>query len=836
MLTVLSTAEDIDRQIKRFSANRLADGTFWDDENNKIFVDIKKSAHNILIEKVKWADKKIDGKNNPVARRLLLLTLLIKYLEDRGVFSYEPHFFKKYYKDAKSFYDVLKNAAVNQIEEMFRELEGKFNGDIFVQVRENRESLTKETIQKVAEVIRTDSDETGQLYFWNIYNFEHIPVEVLSHIYQYFADKEKGAVFTPALLVNLMLDQVMPFEQIKGTEKIFDPTCGSGIFLVSAFRRLVYINERKNDGNRLTPEDLVQLLNETIFGVEVQEEAAHITCFSLALAVCDALRPDIIWKDLRFEKLIDHNIFIGDFALQGRDALKASGSAGFDIILGNPPFKSALTDAIRLDITQNEWHIPADKQMDYYILTASMKKYLIDSGRLCMIQHHGFLYNTNPAKMRSDFFNDYKVEKILDFISISGLFYGVNTKAIAVQVQKANPNSKHIISHLTFRRTIAVQERIYFELDYYDYHYVSQEDAVNERFTWKANLLGGGRLNKLVKRFSSMDTIRDFISAKGLHAREGYTLGERLEEHEPRENAKKPKLINWLYGKPLLVSEALTRNDINKDLLGIVQSEIFARPRDENIYKAPFIVIAETESLDCALWKDGFLAYTNQFIGIKAISERQLDYKELDNFFRNFTANKAFLQAYLQLCSGRLLTSRATATQKGDIMILPWPKNGDFELVPWEKELLADVRDYMAEYVRLGQDSNLLKKFATKTDLKNYSDTFLRIIRNAYPSMKLIRKLESDNLILIAFSFSDKEDSLLILNDPHWADKLQSMMKKEQSYSLRTQRIVRIFTGNTVMIIKPNKLRYWIRSTAIRDVDDILTGILRGREKDASSI
>jgi hypothetical protein len=77
---------------------------------------------------------------------------------------------------------------------------------------------------------------------------------------------------------------------------------------------------------------------------------------------------------------------------------------------------------------------------------------------------------------------------------------------------------------------------------------------------------------------------------------------------------------------------------------------------------------------------------------------------------------------------------------------------------------------------------------------------------------------------------------LPILNDPHWADELQSLMTKEQSYSLRTQRIVRIFTGNTVIIIKPNKLRYWIRSAAIRDVDDIVTEILRGREKDASLI
>jgi hypothetical protein len=82
--SIFSVVQDIDDQVKRFSANKLSDGTFWDDERNKIFVDIKKSAHNVLIEKVKWADRKIKGKNDPVARRLLLLTLLVKYLEDRG--------------------------------------------------------------------------------------------------------------------------------------------------------------------------------------------------------------------------------------------------------------------------------------------------------------------------------------------------------------------------------------------------------------------------------------------------------------------------------------------------------------------------------------------------------------------------------------------------------------------------------------------------------------------------------------------------------------------------------------------------------------------------------
>jgi hypothetical protein len=102
--------------------------------------------------------------------------------------------------------------------------------------------------------------------------------------------------------------------------------------------------------------------------------------------------------------------------------------------------------------------------------------------------------------------------------------------------------------------------------------------------------------------------------------------------------------------------------------------------------------------------------------------------------------------------------------------------------------------------------------------------------------MRQIKWLESERLILVAFSFSDKEDSLSILNDPDWADKLESLMEKEQSYSLRTKRIARIFTGNTAMIVKPNKLRYWIRSTAVRDVDDILVQVLHEGDKNVSSV
>ena len=792
----------------------MADGTFWEDERNKNYVDVKKSAHNILLEKIKQADKKIAGDDNPVARRLLLLTLLIKYLEDRGVFATENNFFSKYVNGANTFFDVLKDGTIGSIEKLLKYLEERFNGDIFILKRKNGERLTQSMIQQIVNVIRPDIDEKGQLYFWDMYNFAYIPIEVISHIYQYFTEKGQGAVFTPVLLVNLMIDQVMPLEFIKGNEKIFDPTCGSGIFLVSAFRRLVYVYQRKEKG-KVTPWKLVALLKKTIYGIELQEEAAYITSFSLALAVCDALRPDIIWKELKFEKLIEKNIFIGDFGKRGNDVLKVNKlGTGFDIILGNPPFKSELTQSMKDDLNTTGLAIP-DQQMAYYVLKKCTEKYLSYGNKLCMIQPYGFLYNNKTADIRASFFAENKVVKVLDFISVSGLFYDADTKAIVIQLSKKKPENVHKLSHLTFRRTIATNERICFELDHYDYHTVLQRQAADKKFSWKANLLGGGRLNQLDKRLrEDFDSIRIFLKKKKWVVNEGFIIG----------NGKNDG--TFLEGKPLLTPEAFMKFGLDKRLFKTVNTKAIERPRREIIYHPPLLVMHKKDALNLAFWNEGFLAYRHNFVGIKSPEQQK---EELAFFWKAFMNNKEkTLKPILILLGSQTLAGRATAALSNDIMNLPWPEDGNYNLIPWEKELLDDIRIYMAEYIRKGQGSALLQKTAIKGDFENYAQTFLRLMKIPYPDMKLIKCSKSDNLAFIAFSFSDSVDSFPELNNPDWEKNLNSIILKEQNDILQTQRILRIFTGNILIIVKPNKLRYWIRSTAIRDVDDVIVDIFKG--------
>ena len=200
----------------------------------------------------------------------------------------------------------------DSIRELLSKLERRFNGDVF-ELPETHQRLTTAELRRFAELVEART-LGAQRYLWQEFSFRYIPVEVLSHLYQRFAQKGKGAVFTPPILASLMLDYVMPYERLTGRERILDPTCGSGVFLVGAFRRMVHFWQSHNDWKQPDVATLKAILKRSIFGVELQEEAVHLTAFSLALAICDALQPNVIWKELQFDKLVGSNLHAGDFS------------------------------------------------------------------------------------------------------------------------------------------------------------------------------------------------------------------------------------------------------------------------------------------------------------------------------------------------------------------------------------------------------------------------------------------------------------------------------------------------------------------------------------------
>jgi len=200
------------------------------------------------------------------------------------------------------------------------------------------------------------SSPPRQLRLWP-YSFDVIPVELISSIYEMFAHSndplaaEAGSVhYTRLGLVELVLGLSM--QGMKHTSRVLDPSCGSGVFLVEASRRLVWLREREM-GRRLDRYELREMLCSQIYGIDIDRDAVQVAAFSLYLTLLeldpdpqppDALRfPPLVTPERASESVL--NLTTQDFFNTAHpfDSRPPFVDRGFDLVVGNAPW-TALND------------------------------------------------------------------------------------------------------------------------------------------------------------------------------------------------------------------------------------------------------------------------------------------------------------------------------------------------------------------------------------------------------------------------------------------------------------------------------------------------------------
>ncbi len=155
---------------------------------------------------------------------------------------------------------------------------------------------------------------------------------------------------------------------------------------------------------------------------------------------------------------------------------------------------------------------------------------------------------------------------------------------------------------------------------------------------------------------------------------------------------------------------------------------------------------------------------------------------------------------------------------------MPYPEDlSDLSLSFWERALSEDVCNYMTEFVRLGQNSSLWKKAQTR-DFENYCGMFIRMLGTVYDNLKASGHVSISGFVCQPFYFGEHPD--LSWLEGELQEGLRTLIYDEKaSGNLRTIRVLRYYSDNVLLIIKPNQLRYWIRSTAIRDADETLVNL-----------
>ena len=211
-----------------------------------------------------------------------------------------------------------------------------------------------------------------------------------------------GEYFTPRALISAMVDVTRP----KITEKVCDPACGTGGFLMAAYD---YMKRQSNDKRKLE-----FLNNEALHGTDITPLVVTLGSMNLYL----------------------HGIGKDSSPIQCADSLEKQPEELFDVILANPPFGARPSGAVAID------------RPDFYATTSNnqlnflqhMMRLLKDGGRAAIVLPDNVLFEDHAGKViRKKLLTEFNLHTILRMPT--GIFYKPGVKTNVLFFTKGQPTT-----------------------------------------------------------------------------------------------------------------------------------------------------------------------------------------------------------------------------------------------------------------------------------------------------------------------------------------------------------------------------------------------------------
>jgi type I restriction-modification system DNA methylase subunit len=568
----VSTIAEIREQLVFLNREAIESGQAFGDAR---FESSNKRADHSLINDLKKVRKKLfdhglKGDYLKYAHALIGRSIFIRYLEDRGVLTTE--YFQLAAKNNKRLLEIINTPlSVSFYREEMRDL-------IFPRILANRE-LTFNLFKKIAkdfngdtfetddleETVITDnhllllqhfligSSEQGQasLFLW-AYRFDVIPIDLISSIYEEFYHSEnlidkktqklrdgRGTHYTPSSLVEFSLSRVLTFNFLKTNPRIIDPACGSGIFLVESFRRMVRYHLYTKRKKFLELEELLDILKNQIAGIEINPEAIKIAAFSLYLSLLHYLNPpsilDYIKKGGKLPYLIYHgkreinhfNILLESNSFDDHAVKKVFPNA-FDCVVGNPPWGTPSVkdfEARKILKTIEEWckaknlEFP-DKEPSHAFIWKAID--LVNSnGKVALLVSSGVLFKFSESsnKYKQQLFQNNKLEEVINFSHVRDVFFsGAISPFILLNLRKCKPTIDYDIQFVSLKQTENIDKNQIIVIDSTDVKSIPYNQIrVND--IWKIFYWGNRydfELISSLRRFHKLANFSDTkISAQG---------------------------------------------------------------------------------------------------------------------------------------------------------------------------------------------------------------------------------------------------------------------------------------------------------------------------------
>ena len=361
----------------------------------------------------------------------------------------------------------------------------------------------------------------GLYYPESPYEFSVLPVDVLGQVYEQFLGrviqledghtatveekpevrKAGGVYYTPTYIVDYIVEKTVG-KLLEGKRpgprggasriKIVDPACGSGSFLIGAYRYLLdwhrdrYVEDgpekwkdRLYEGpggqHHLTIDEKRRILLNNIYGVDIDPQAVEVTKLSLLLKVLEGESEASLATQLRmFQERalpdLDDNIKCGnsligpdfyderDLALfsdddyyrinvfnwKGEDGFPDifdGENPGFDAVIGNPPYvllQDEFRDDDQLSYFRSKFSVASYKIDTYHLFIEQSLRLARTSGRCAMITPANFLTNNYLSPLRRLLLEHSSIDHIT--VIDGGVFRDISVDN-AIFVVEADPHT-----------------------------------------------------------------------------------------------------------------------------------------------------------------------------------------------------------------------------------------------------------------------------------------------------------------------------------------------------------------------------------------------------------
>ncbi|MEM4959318.1 MAG: N-6 DNA methylase [Nanopusillaceae archaeon] len=340
---------------------------------------------------------------------------------------------ERYYKDLPRLEPLYSKGYVKTVNKYLNELKEFFNKA--VEVTKGFEPIFKTGIYD--EIMCIEREEVLKLLDWLITLIDQYRIErfgdVVGYVYEELIPAEErhqlGQFYTPKPIAELIVKWCIRSPD----DRVLDPGCGSGTFLVEAYKRLAELKlGRKFSEVKYVPRDVHKQILSQLYGVDINEFPAHLTAVNLAMrnprepsSITNIVVEDFFVETPAEKKLTPYKMKTAE----GEKSIEAA-FKDFDAVVGNPPYTrwTEIPEGTRKLILKSYRDILSKYNLSphvfrgvepgiyvYWIMHST--GFLKNGGRLGMIISDSWLqtdYGVNFGKFLLDHF---KIKALIDISS-----------------------------------------------------------------------------------------------------------------------------------------------------------------------------------------------------------------------------------------------------------------------------------------------------------------------------------------------------------------------------------------------------------------------------------